>query len=37
MLQSNTGEEYKLNEFNFFFQHNDIKRKFAIVDTPQQN
>jgi hypothetical protein len=24
-------------EFNIFFQHNDIKRKFTIVDTPQQN
>jgi hypothetical protein len=37
MLQSNTREEYKSNEFNIFFQHNDIKRKFTIVDTPQQN
>jgi hypothetical protein len=26
MLQSNTGNEYKSNEFKFCFQHNDIKR-----------
>jgi len=37
MLQSNIGEEYKSNEFKIFFQHNDIKGKFTIVDTPQQN
>jgi hypothetical protein len=29
------GDEYKSNEFNIFFQHNDIERKFTIVDTPQ--
>jgi hypothetical protein len=37
MLQSNTREEYKSNKFTIFFQHNDIKKKITIVDTPQQN